>query len=1139
MEGDDEEKTTSIMDKKHKLESDKYLVVKKNDASINNNRQDNKSTFHCCPRRNKVKPKSEKQEKKENKFLLIVKLVGSVLEESDEGYSVESEHNLRNFLFKLINLLKKEDCCLVLPKGNNNTLYELVERIRQTVTKEYEQIVFSTEEDFLKLISGFRTLECLLVYNGDHMDEKEQEEYIKNNRNIIILKESENLTRFEEALSDKSSDVLKGKVLSKNYVTMNINQTWTETSIAQKILHSYLGKGTAEDFLLLCIRLNQLDLAVQHGGLWKFNSLDSKAKDENKLIRKQIVLFSKSLERFDFIKYLIQHGVKIKDYLERDDILDNTEKDKTHLKEIYLFQTKDEQGEQKKQKLRCDNYDKTNDQSSNTENDSKERDLYIYAIITENFKLAVLLWRTLSRPTIAALYAIEIINDLKALYKKDPNDHVSKLDQEIRNFENLAISTLNRTYATNPDIVHNLLIYKLKGSWKDYNCVDLALRNKLGKFLSQTPCIMLNEEMWNNSSVPRNNRFEHAKMETSATSNKNCCISIISELRAPRVIAFFRFISHLVFLGFFAIWIISFLAVDTLHWIEWALLIWVIFYTAEIVHQVMRHRRSCWSFIDDIELVSVLLFLISWILHIAAYMHQDNQQLMDCVLTLFSIDFTLFCIFTLEFCYITQSLGPRLIVFMEMAKILCQFLLIIFAFFIAFAVSSQAVLYPKTQLTGLLFFRIFKRPFWSVFGDFTLDELEPSECTSNASMYFDNEQLRCPSEVGSIYVPIIMGLYAIIVNILLFNLIIALFNSAIKTNEQQTEELWHRLFMSFTCKHSILFFMIPPITWLYCLLPEDENNRRYPFEVEGKHLEHMITIASIEEQQRDMYLIEVEDIKQNKVNIATSTVVSQDTYNYNTYNTFHSQEELLKLVQNDVTLNEKKLLEESTITSTTSITDNEFLSQSIGNYNKVTDKFQKRNKEEKTKISPKECCDKETETDSTKYNNEETKIPPKESCDKETETDSIKYNNEETKIPPKESCDKETETDSTKYNNEETKIPPKEICDKETETDSTKYNNEKTQEHCDIGAQTVIPEPMIAYKKKYRPLVGRISVSPDFPSTNRWVVKGLRVVNRRDMKDILSGFHKKKHSGYIEKVYRSYFSKRKLKDIRKVFNFPK
>ncbi|XP_055859764.1 transient receptor potential cation channel subfamily M member 7-like isoform X2 [Biomphalaria glabrata] len=915
MEGNDENNTTSIMDEKHKLESDKYLIVKKNDASININRQfkDKKSTCNCCSRRNKLKPKSAEQEKKENTFSLVVKLVGSVLEESDEGYSIESDHNLRNFLFKLINLLKKEDCCLVLPKGNNNTLYKLVERISQTLTKEYEKVVFSTEEDFLKLISDFRHFECLLVYNGDHMDEKEQEEYIKNNRNIIILKESENLTRFEKALNDKSSDVLKGNVHSKNYVTMNINQTWTETSIAQKILHSYLGKDNVEDFLLLCIRLNQLDLAVQHGGLWKFNSLESQAKDENKLIRKQIVLFSKNLERFDFIKYLIQHGVKIKDYLERDDIIDNTEKNKAHLKVKYLIETEDEQGEQKKQKLRCDNYDKTNDQSSNTGNDSKERDLYIYAVITENFKLAVLLWRTLSRPTIAALYAIEIINDLKTLYKNDHDDHDTKLDKEKRNFEDLAISTLNKTYATNPDIVYDLLICRLEGSWNGYSCLDLALCNKLGKFLSQTPCIMLNEEMWNNSSVPRNSRFEQAKMETSETT-KNSCTSIICELQAPCWIAFFRFISHIMFLGFFAIWIIFFLAADTLHWIEWVLLIWVICYLAKIVDQctrkVMRHKMLTWNYIDNIERFSVVVFLISWILHIAAYLHQDNQQLMDCVLTLFSIDFMLFCIFTLEFCYVIQLLGPRLIVFLDMIKILSQFLLIIFAFFIAFAVSSQAVLYPKTQLTGLLFFRIFKRPFWSVFGDFTLDELEPSECTFNASVYLDNEQLRCPSDVGRFYVPIIMGIYVIIVNILLFNLIIALFNSAIKTNEQQTEELWHRLFMSFTCEHSILLFMMPPITLLFRLLPEDEKNRHYPFNFEAKYLDTMIKIASIEQQQRDMYLIEVEDIKWNTVNIATSIVGSQDTYNYNTYNIFPSQEEMLKLVQNEVTENKKKILKE-------------------------------------------------------------------------------------------------------------------------------------------------------------------------------------------------------------------------------------
>ncbi|KAI8778337.1 transient receptor potential cation channel subfamily M member 2 isoform X10, partial [Biomphalaria glabrata] len=109
------------------------------------------------------------------------------------------------------------------------------------------------------------------------------------------------------------------------------------------------------------------------------------------------------------------------------------------------------------------------------------------------------------RPTIAALFAIEIMNDLKSLCKQDDNDCVSKLETQIRIFEDLAISTLNKTYATNPDIVYDLLIYRLKESWNGYNCVDLALLNNLGKFLSQKPCVMLNKSMWNNHTIKNNN----------------------------------------------------------------------------------------------------------------------------------------------------------------------------------------------------------------------------------------------------------------------------------------------------------------------------------------------------------------------------------------------------------------------------------------------------------------------------------------------------------------------------------------------------------------------------------------------------------------------------------------------------------
>ncbi|KAI8778353.1 hypothetical protein BgiBS90_021003, partial [Biomphalaria glabrata] len=49
-------------------------------------------------------------------------------------------------------------CCLVLPKGNNKTLFKLVKKIIHNESKEYEKSSFKTEDDFVKLSSDFRFL---------------------------------------------------------------------------------------------------------------------------------------------------------------------------------------------------------------------------------------------------------------------------------------------------------------------------------------------------------------------------------------------------------------------------------------------------------------------------------------------------------------------------------------------------------------------------------------------------------------------------------------------------------------------------------------------------------------------------------------------------------------------------------------------------------------------------------------------------------------------------------------------------------------------------------------------------------------------------------------------------------------------
>lgn len=50
-----------------------------------------------------------------------------------------------------------------------------------------------------------------------------------------------------------------------------------------------------------------------------------------------------------------------------------------------------------------------------------------------------------------------------------------------------------------------------------------------------------------------------------------------------------------------------------------------------------------------------------------------------------------------------------------------------------------------------------------------------AECTYNETLYNAGTMDRCPSSVGTVVVPIMMGVYMLMCNILLLNLLIAMF----------------------------------------------------------------------------------------------------------------------------------------------------------------------------------------------------------------------------------------------------------------------------------------------------------------------------------------------------------------------------
>jgi hypothetical protein len=86
-------------------------------------------------------------------------------------------------------------------------------------------------------------------------------------------------------------------------------------------------------------------------------------------------------------------------------------------------------------------------------------------------------------------------------------------------------------------------------------------------------------------------------------------------------------------------------------------------------------------------------------------------------------------------------------------------------------------MYPGNQLSMGLFKKIINKAYWPIYGEMKLlEELEVDEEVCSAS------EDGCPDYVGSAYSFLALMVYMVVANVLLINLLIAMFRYKIKKN---------------------------------------------------------------------------------------------------------------------------------------------------------------------------------------------------------------------------------------------------------------------------------------------------------------------------------------------------------------------
>jgi hypothetical protein len=228
---------------------------------------------------------------------------------------------------------------------------------------------------------------------------------------------------------------------------------------------------------------------------------------------------------------------------------------------------------------------------------------------------------------------------------------------------------------------------------------------------------------------------------------------------------------------------------------EFLLIFWVSTLILDEVHQFIRSSKdrdkfrsklvkyldNSWNYID---ICGCVLFILGMLLRFLA-IAITNEDVFTAARFLLAIDLAVWYIRLLHKTIIFRSLGPKLVMLSEMAMDLIFFMVIMSIFICTFGVVTQATLYPNNKLDMKLVHNIVNKAYWPIYGEMLILEELNKEDTAVCSA-----EGKCPLESGRWFSFVSLMVYMVVVNVLLINLLIAMFSATFKRVQEKSDQIW-------------------------------------------------------------------------------------------------------------------------------------------------------------------------------------------------------------------------------------------------------------------------------------------------------------------------------------------------------------
>ncbi|KAH3857080.1 hypothetical protein DPMN_099679 [Dreissena polymorpha] len=453
--------------------------------------------------------------------------------------------------------------------------------------------------------------------------------------------------------------------------------------------------------------------------------------------------------------------------------------------------------------------------------------VFIFAILFESEEEAQTRLSYCDDPIGAALIASSLLKTVsKMANRKAELDLATNVLKNAREYEQKACDMLSTYFHRNRTGAYTFLIHKFQEPFSSINALELANANHLKTFMEHTCCQTKLNAVWKGKMatytpwwqivialcVPifvKTIRFtakdaSHKNQTKSDSRNAGDSLGTLDALyhlyTAPISVYATNTISFLIFLGLCSYVVLVELEVRVTA-SEYVIWVWTLTLLCEELRQLISSdgstaiRKLRYWFASYWNQYDMAMFIVGIAAIIARLTVKGNDEF-DYVRYLYSLTVAMFYVRSLQGFLVEEKLGPKIIMLGQMIIDLIVFVRVFLIFLLSFGIMYTANLYPNSRPSLQLLKRIFYVPYWQIYGENFLEILEGDEngCTRNESVWRDNDDMRCPE--SKFLVPVLGALYMFLTNILLINLLIAMFSYTFQTIQEKSEKIWRFYFYS-------------------------------------------------------------------------------------------------------------------------------------------------------------------------------------------------------------------------------------------------------------------------------------------------------------------------------------------------------